>query len=91
MVRAMRRAVFLVLLSCAAGAAPAGEGYSIERQVIAGGGGTSSGAGYVLRGTLAQAVAGPSGQGGHEAWSGFWRPQSAAPAGTAIFRDGFER
>jgi len=71
-----------------------GTGFAIARHVIAGGGGTSSGSTFVIRGTIGQADADPlhPATGGVFAISGgFWPGIApAAPAADAIFTNGFE-
>lgn len=88
--RTLLHLVLGVSISLGAGAALAMSQYSIERSVVAGGGGTSSAAGYVLNGTIAQSVAGSSAEGAQRAWSGFWRPGTPSSTGDAIFSNGFE-
>ncbi len=60
----------------------------IERHVIAGGGGSSSGTDHVLNGTIGQPVVGASSDSRHAAGAGFWdRTGSHA----IVFANGFEQ
>ena len=91
-----RRGAPYVLLPILAGLAlagtlHAGEGHTLERSVIAGGGGTSQGGGHVARGTIAQPVPGTAtaAGAGHRVEAGYWQPQGLRP--DSIFRNGFEQ
>jgi hypothetical protein len=44
----------------------------MQRHVIGGGGGRSEAGGYVLQGTIGQAIAGKTSQGTYDLCSGFW-------------------
>ena len=74
--------------------APTGTGFALARHLIAGGGGTSSGSTFTIRGTIGQADADPlqPATGGVFAISGgFWPGIApAAPPADAIFANGFE-
>lgn len=73
----MKLAVSL-LAAFAALTAPAGA-YQITWSVIAGGGGTASGGGYVLNGTVGQPAAGFVQGGSFLHWIGFWAGEAANP------------
>jgi hypothetical protein len=64
-----------------------GDGFSITKSTIDNGGGTSSGSGFTLTGTIGQPDAGLqiSSGGGYLLAGGFW-----AKAHDVIFRSGFE-
>jgi hypothetical protein len=63
-------AVVVALMACTAGMA---QSYSIDWHSIAGGGGTSTGGGYTLSGTVGQAEAGGTLSGGdYTLQGGFW-------------------
>lgn len=87
-----RRAYALAALCLCAAASlyagvPAGGSYSLRKQVIAGGGATSSGGSYSLVGTIGQSVTGPTGAGATQLQQGF----HAGVAGPdELFNDGFE-
>lgn len=71
-----------------------GTGFALPRQVIAGGGGSSTGGAFAITGTIGQPDADPlqPSTGGVFAISGgFWPAIApAAPPGDPIFADGFE-
>jgi len=55
--------------------------FTISPDVIAGGGGSSTGGQFTIEGTIGQAVAGGEITGGtYSVYSGFWTPTSSAPA-----------
>lgn len=61
--------------------AQSGGPYTIDKSVIAGGGGTSSGGSYSLQGTIGQAVAGgPASGSPYSLQSGFWSSDIAPTA-----------
>lgn len=92
LLRALPTVAIAVLLACSAGIGAADAATTIERSVIGTGGGTASGGGYVMQGTLAQPAPGMSDAGpGADALrvqAGFWQPR--APVPDALFADGFE-
>jgi hypothetical protein len=71
-----------------------GAGFAVSRHVIAGGGGTSTGGAFTLRGTLGQADADPlqpSSGGSLTLAGGFWPGIAAGtPVADPVFVDGFE-
>ena len=73
-------------------ASPLAEGgaYALSRQVIATGGGHSSGGVFDLHGTVGQSLTGASGNGPAAVLSGFWQPIDQIPATENLFMDGFE-
>lgn len=81
-------------LGAAASISAQGAGFAVSRQVIAGGGGSSSGGVFRIQGTIAQPDADPlhPATGGAYAISGgFWPGLTAATTGSGmIFADGFE-
>jgi len=90
---------FVLVCACVAAGLPwaaaafaqsSGGAYAMERHVVAGGGGASTGGAYALSGTIGQpeAHAVASG-GGFQLSGGFWRAKAAAPA-DAVFANGFE-
>lgn len=63
---------------------------TLQGRVIANGGTTQSqGGDYTLAGTIAEPVAGASGNGTLQLDSGFWQP-ALAPLPEVLFSDGFE-
>jgi hypothetical protein len=74
----------LVILLIAAITAPAqvgtGGSYTLERSVIAGGGGAGSGGNYSLEGTTAQSITGASPGPGYALQGGFWPQAPLAPS-----------
>jgi hypothetical protein len=69
----------------------AAQTFNMERQVIAPGGGHSSGDDWQLDGTIAQTAAGKAAGGSYTLDAGFWVPETATgPLPEAIFLDGFE-
>ncbi len=73
---------------------PKGAGFATTRHVIAGGGGTSSGGAFSIRGTIGQADADPLQPATGSVFTisgGFWPGIApAAPAADPIFANGFE-
>ncbi len=71
----------------AAGSAQSGGSYTIEKSVIANGGGTSTAGAYSLEGTIGQAIAGGPAMGSpFSLQSGFWNSNLApTAAGVDIF------
>lgn len=71
-----------------------GGGFAVPRNVIAGGGGRSSGGAFAITGTLGQADTDPlqpSSGGAFAITGGFWPGIAAAvPSGDALFANGFE-
>lgn len=82
-----RLCVIAVLLLLLAGAASALE---ITSHTIDGGGGVSSSAGYVLKGTVGQPDAGAHISARFSLNGGFWPPPEATAQGDAVFANGFE-
>ena len=77
------------LLLCAGSLAA--QSFSMEREVIAGGGGRGSGGDWQLDGTIAQTPAGKAAGGVYTLDAGFWVPETpAGPLPDDIFADGFE-
>jgi len=74
----------LIMALAAAIAAPAqvavGGNYTLERSVIAGGGGGGAGGNYALEGTTAQSVTGNSNGPGYTLTGGFWPQPPLAPS-----------
>lgn len=74
--------------------ATSGAIYAVPREVIAGGGDTSSGGAYSLVGSIGQVDAdplAPSSGGGFAVSGGFWPGiRSVSPAADVVFVDGFE-
>ena len=80
--------VFMVVFFVVAIDAQSGGGYTIEKSVIAGGGGTSTGGTYLLEGTIGQAIAGGPATGSpYSVQSGFWNP-NLAPTAAGVFIEG---
>lgn len=90
----VRKTVMLWLLAATASAqagVPEGSGPSVERSVIAGGGGTSSGGTFTIQGTIGQSDADPlqpSSGGNFSVTGGFWASPSTLNG--SIFANGFE-
>jgi len=74
--------------------APKGNAFAVSRHLIAGGGGTSSGSAFTIRGSIGQADADtlqPDTGGVFAISGGFWPGIApAAPPADAIFANGFE-
>ncbi len=72
--------VGLLLVATAVTFAQSGAGFDLSWSTIDGGGGTSSGGGFVLSGSIGQADAGGPISGGSFALNGgFWQPSCAVP------------
>lgn len=84
----MKRIFFIVaMMMTALAVSGSAQTYSIEKSVIANGGGTSSGGGFSLTGTIAQPVAGSvSGSASPQAvlYSGFWTPDPLIPTAAGV-------
>jgi hypothetical protein len=79
---------FAVLAILVFSVAIANTQYTIEKAVIAGGGGTSTGGTYSLSGTIGQAVAGGPATGSpYSVQSGFWN-SDLAPTSAGVFIEG---
>lgn len=74
----MKLTIPTTLAACVALAVPV-DAYQITWSVIAAGGGTASGGGYVLNGTVGQPAAGYVQDGSFLHWIGFWSGESANP------------
>ena len=75
--------IFLVSIISVSAFAQSGGVFVIEKSVIAGGGGTATGGGFTLDGTIGQSVAGVTSTGGaFELGGGFWGIGSTLPAPT---------
>lgn len=77
-----------LLLAAAALAESTGAGYSIRKDVIAGGGSASSGGNYALIATVGQSVSGQTQSSGQQLQQGF-HPATFAQA-DGLFQNGFE-
>lgn len=77
----LRVTIVLVIVGLAAGAALALGGEAIERWVIAGGGGPSTGGNVAINDTLGQPIVGPSSLGTVGLGAGYWY---GAPVPTAV-------
>ena len=68
--------VLIIIMSYLAGSMPAraqsGGPFTIQRSVIAGGGGSSTGGSFTLQGTIGQGVVGAMSDGTHDLAGGFW-------------------
>jgi hypothetical protein len=84
-----RRLVFTVVLVLAlfvSSAALAADSYNLHWWTVDSGGGSSSGNGYILSGTLGQPDAGTlSSGGGYTLASGFWHGGAAAPVEMRVY------
>lgn len=84
--------VLFIAVAPDAPASPLAEGgaFALSRQVIATGGGQSSGGAFDLHGTVGQSLTGASGNGPAAVLSGFWQPIDQIPPTENLFMDGFE-
>jgi hypothetical protein len=80
--------LMLVGFSCCVPAVWAGNNFSINKYVIANGGGTSSAGSYQVQGTIAQVTTGQSTGNSYQVNSGYW--QAVDSSNDIIFKDGFE-
>ena len=83
-----RNTVLIISACCVISNLMAGESYSIEKYVIANGGGVSSEGAYTLVGTMAQVSIGKSTGGEYLLQSGYWNNTSVN--NDVIFKNGFE-
>ena len=74
----------LSVLSAATITGQSGGQFSIEKSVIAGGGGISSGGTFTANGTIGQSVAGNVSGGPYSVKSGFWTPAPLAPTAATV-------
>ena len=83
-----KRLLMVVGFCCCIPAALAGSSYSIEKYVIANGGGTSAAGSYQVQGTIAQVTIGQSAANNYQVRSGYWH--EAGSNNDIIFKNGFE-
>lgn len=84
----------LLLLAAWPGLAPSqatGGAYTLRKSVLAGGGADrASGGAFRLTATVAQPIAHEQSAGSLRLTAGFHAPRASAPAGDAVFANGFE-
>ncbi len=80
----------LLLSAPLCGQVASGGPYTLNKQVIAGGGERASGGSYLLIGTVAQSVTGPVTGGSYSVQQGFLTQTASASQPDAIFKNGFE-
>lgn len=88
--RAVGGIAALLLASALMAQVPSGGPYSLPKQVIAGGGGRSSGGSYVLTDTAGQPATGSASGGNYNLQQGFHTAMSSGPLPDELFRNGFE-
>lgn len=84
----MSRTLLVLVVTFLSIAVSNAQPYVIEKAVIAGGGGTSTGGTYSLQGTIGQAIAGGPATGSpYSVQSGFWN-SDLAPTAAGVFIEG---
>lgn len=88
---AIALAVLLHMCATSAGTLAQGGGYTLQPDVVGGGGTTMHGGTWTLDGTVAQTAAMvQDGSGGVHLEGGFWSATPVVPANDHIFASGFE-
>lgn len=82
--------VLWLTIATPAADAQSGGDYRITRGLIAGGGGEAGNTDYRVGVSVGQALAGTVSGGDYTLRGGYWQPLPGAPAGEAIYADGFE-
>lgn len=83
----IRFSTALLILACIPATA---QDFTLDRGVIASGGGDAAGGAFTLDGTIAQPAVGRATGGDFVLDAGFWMPELSVPSEEVLFSNGFE-